>query len=127
MALHGLCFDFFFAAGFIHVAKLAEEGIGASAQALFGVVVYGLGMYLGTEGAGWLNQRFTREEAPALEGEPPHRVTDWRKFWLIPCIAVTVALVAFLASLVLVPEPAQPEMEPEPAAAAAEEIPAELP
>ena len=118
VALHGLCFDFYFAAGFIHVEKLSDPSIRASAQALFGVVVYGLGMYLGTEGGGWLNQKFTREEVPAMAGQPPVRTTDWRTFWLIPTIAVTISLLAFLASLVLVPEPAQPEMEPEPAATA---------
>lgn len=122
VALHGLCFDFYFAAGFIHVEKLSDPSIRASAQALFGVVVYGLGMYLGTEGGGWLNQKFTRETAPAIAGEPPVRTTNWKMFWLIPCIATTIALVAFLASLVLVPQPTA-----DPATVEAAEVPAELP
>ena len=105
-------------------ANLAEPSIRASAQALFGVVVYGLGMYLGTEASGWLNQRFTRETAPAVDGEPPRRTTDWRRFWLVPAIVVGLSLAAFLASLFLIPEPAAPEVDP---AAAAEEVPAELP
>ncbi|QDV33553.1 MFS transporter [Tautonia plasticadhaerens] len=127
VALHGLCFDFYFAAGFIHVENLADESIRNSSQALFAVVVYGLGMYLGTEGSGWLNQKFTREEAPATAGQPPVRTTDWRTFWLLPTIAVTISLLAFLASLVLVPEAAQPEMEPEAEAAAAAAAELEIP
>ncbi|MEW4567836.1 MFS transporter [Tautonia sp. JC769] len=124
VALHGLCFDFFFAAGFIHVENLADESIRASGQALYGVVVYGLGMYLGTELAGWLNQRYTTEVAPAVAGEPPVRTTDWRKFWLIPFVAVTLAMLAFIASMYLVPEPAQPEIDPdaEPAAVVEGEV-----
>jgi nucleoside transporter len=52
IALHGICFDFFFAAGFIHVEKTAPADIQASGQALFGVLTYGLGMWLGTEASG---------------------------------------------------------------------------
>ncbi len=113
IALHGICFDFFFAAGFIHIENLAPREIRASAQSLYGVIVYGLGMYLGTEISGWLNQRFTKEVAPAVEGEPPERSTDWNRFWLVPCIGVTIALVLFIASLFLVSDPAIPEIDPD--------------
>jgi nucleoside transporter len=95
IALHGICFDFFFAAGFIHTDALAPPDIKASAQSLYGVLVYGLGMWLGTEGAGWLNHSFTRETVHPATGQVT-RETDWRKFWLIPFIAVTIALVVFL-------------------------------
>ena len=43
IALHGICFDFFFAAGFIQVENTAPEAIRASGQSLFGVLTYGLG------------------------------------------------------------------------------------
>jgi nucleoside transporter len=67
IGLHGICFDFFFAAGFIYVDQAADESIRSSAQSLFGVLTYGLGMYLGTEFAGRLNQALTKPV-----GEPPH-------------------------------------------------------
>ena len=96
VGLHGICFDFFFAAGFIHTQNIAPKDIVASAQSLYGVLVYGLGMWLGTELAGWLNQRYTTETTDPATGKKT-AVTDWRKFWLIPCIGVVVALAVFVA------------------------------
>ncbi len=96
VALHGICFDFFFAAGFIHVDNTAPAGIKSSAQSLFAVLTYGLGMWLGTEASGWLNQWFT-VEAPDPKTGKLTRVTDWRKFWLVPCAGVLIALAVFVA------------------------------
>jgi nucleoside transporter len=136
VALHGLCFDFYFAAAFIHVEKLADPSIRASAQALLGLVIYGLGMYLGTEGSGWLNQKLTRKSAAIGEARESHleteaaeggqsaaqkvveQTTDWQKFWLIPAIASFVALAAFLASSRFVkPAADEPAVAQPPAAA----------
>ncbi len=47
LALHGICFDFFFAAGFIYVDNEAPKDIRASGQALFTFLTYGVGMWLG--------------------------------------------------------------------------------
>jgi nucleoside transporter len=96
IALHGICFDFFFGAGFIYVEKTAPRDIQASGQALFGVLTYGLGMWLGSEASGWLNQWFTREEHDPKSGTTV-RVTDWTKFWLVPCVGVLIALGVFVA------------------------------
>lgn len=94
IGLHGICFDFFFAAGMIHTANAASPDIAASAQSLFAVLTYGLGMYLGTEASGWLNQIFTRHEVDPATGQAVHH-TDWRKFWLVPCVGATLSLVLF--------------------------------
>ncbi len=95
LALHGICFDFFFAAGFIYVNQTAPPEIRQSAQALFLVWTYGVGMYLGTEASGWLIHAFTREVVdPATQQKV--RVTDWSRFWLVPCVGVLIALVPFL-------------------------------
>jgi nucleoside transporter len=95
IALHGVCFDFFFAAGFIHVDKTAPADIRASGQALFAVLTYGLGMYLGTEASGWLNQYLTREVVDPKTGSV-ERVTDWRTFWLIPAVSILASVLIFL-------------------------------
>jgi len=95
IALHGICFDFFFAAAFIHVANTAPAAINASAQSLFAVLTYGLGMMIGTEASGWLNQAMTKEVQDPTGATV--RVTDWRKFWAIPCAGVLLSLALFLA------------------------------
>jgi nucleoside transporter len=85
IALHGFCFDFFFAAGFIHVDNEAPRDIRASGQALFSFLTYGVGMWLGNLLAGWLKGRLT------VGG-----VVDWQTFWLIPSAGVILALLIFV-------------------------------
>lgn len=91
IAIHGICFDFFFAAGFINAEVISPKGLTATAQTLYGFLVYGLGMYLGSELSGWLNQHYTTTE----DGEEK---TRWRPFWLIPCVIVSIAAVVFFVS-----------------------------
>ena len=71
----------FLAAGFIFVNNNAPAEIQGSAQALFIMLTYGFGMYFGTEGAGLLNQRLTREAPNPSTGQIEH-VTDWRAFFV---------------------------------------------
>ncbi len=86
VALHGFCFDFFFAAGFIHADKSAPDDLKASAQSLLGFLVYGLGTWLGTITSGQLSERFKTAEGG----------TDWFGYWMVPCIVLFVSLGAFL-------------------------------
>jgi nucleoside transporter len=95
LALHGICFDFFFATGFIYVDQAAAKDIKASGQALFGALTYGLGMYLGNEASGWVYHWRTKETVDPVTQEKV-KVTDWTKFWLVPCVGVLVCLVVFL-------------------------------
>lgn len=93
VAIHGICFDFFFAAGMINSNKIAPHELTATAQQLYGFLVYGLGMYLGSEASGWLNQWVTQPET-TKDGETKF-VTRWSLFWLIPCLIVGVCAVLF--------------------------------
>ena len=95
IALHGICFDFFFAAGFIHVENTAPKAIQASGQALFAVLTYGLGMWIGSEASGWLNQWATTETTDPETGEIV-KETNWQLFWTVPCVGVVVCLLAFV-------------------------------
>jgi nucleoside transporter len=95
IALHGICFDFFLAAGMIHTENIAPADIKASAQSLFGVLTYGLGMWIGTEASGLLNQHFTRETVDPATGSKV-TTTEWGKFWLVPCLGVIVSLIVFI-------------------------------
>lgn len=84
VALHGICFDFFFAAGFIHVDNTAPKDIRASGQALFALLTYGVGMWLGSILSGVMNQHFTSAAG-----------VDWQQFWLVPTAGVAVAVLLF--------------------------------
>jgi nucleoside transporter len=81
VALHGFCFDFFFAAGFIYVDNEAPRDIRASGQALFSFLAYGVGMWLGNLLAGKLMAVYAG---------------DWYHFWLVPCIGVLISLTVFV-------------------------------
>jgi nucleoside transporter len=87
--LHGACFDFFFAAGFIHVDNEAPKDIRASGQALFGFLTYGLGMFFGSIAGGYLAKALTT-------GTPPNEAIDWQTFWLVPSIGVLASLAVFV-------------------------------
>jgi nucleoside transporter len=92
LTLHGVCFDFFFAAGFIYVDQEAPHDIRASGQALFTFLTYGLGMWLGNILSGYIVNYFS---IPGMPGSPPDR--DWYIIWLIPSVGVLISLVIFVA------------------------------
>jgi nucleoside transporter len=85
--LHGICFDFFFAAGFIHVDDTAPADIRASGQALFSFLTYGVGMWLGNLLSGVLKDQYT---------DPATKATDWTSFWQVPSAGVAACLVVFV-------------------------------
>ncbi len=86
VALHGFCFDFFFAAGFIHADKSAPEDLKASAQSLLGFLVYGLGTWLGTIVSGQLTEKYKNASGG----------TDWFGYWMVPSVVLFISLAVFL-------------------------------
>jgi len=85
VVLHGVCFDFFLAAGFIHTDNKAPVAIRGSAQALFSFLTYGLGMWIGNEISGRVVDRFT------IGG-----VKHWSSIWAVPAVGATICLVLFI-------------------------------
>jgi len=85
VALHGVCFDFFLAAGFIYTDNTAPANIRSSAQSLFTFLTYGFGMYLGFEIGGFVLKRYTVND-----------VANWHIIWGIPAIGAMVCLLFFL-------------------------------
>lgn len=96
LALHGVCFDFFFAAGFIHVDNEAPRDIRASGQALFSFLTYGVGMWLGGLLCGQVKGYFTQAALDQSTGKTT-QVVDWQGFWLVPSLGVLASLVVFVA------------------------------
>jgi hypothetical protein len=85
IALHGVCFDFFFAAGFIHTDNKAPAAIRASSQAFYTFLTYGVGMYIGNVISGQVVNRFTTSAG-----------VEWSKVWAVPGVAALICLVLFV-------------------------------
>jgi len=78
VALHGICYDFFFVTGFIYTDKKAPRAIRGQAQSLLVFLTQGLGMFFGFRFAFGGSFPFTGtplpntlETAGATYGEPP--------------------------------------------------------
>jgi nucleoside transporter len=90
LTLHGFCYVFFFIAGQIYVDSVAPKDIRASAQALFALVTWGLGMYLGTMFAGWIQNFFSEI------GSGGNIIsTNWTGVFLVPCALTVICALAF--------------------------------
>jgi MFS family permease len=88
IALHGVCYDFFFVTGQIYVDKAAPVALRGQAQGLLILVTQGIGMLVGAQVSAGLYARIVQgREADVLQG--------WQQYWLIPCIAAAVIMVLF--------------------------------
>jgi len=88
IALHGVCYDFFFVSGQIYTNSKAGERFKSSAQGLITLATYGVGMLIGFAVAGKISDAYKSAEG----------VIDWKMVWLIP--AGIAALVFVLFALV---------------------------
>ena len=89
IALHGICYDFFFVAGQIYVDKKANPQIRAQAQGLIIFVTYGIGMLVGAQIAGRVYDSF-------LGTSKSLTLQQWQSFWWIPATFAAVVLVIFV-------------------------------
>jgi len=87
IALHGICYDFFFVTGQIYVDKKAPKEIRASAQGFITLITYGFGMGIGSIISGNVLDLFT-------EGTQ----RDWLSFWWIPAIFALVVSLMFMVT-----------------------------
>lgn len=94
VALHGVCFDFFLAAGFIHTDNKAPAAIRGSAQALFSFLTYGVGMWIGNEISGRVVDHFTTKGVMTSKGIVD--VIHWSSVWMVPAVGAIVCLALFL-------------------------------
>lgn len=85
IALHGLCYDFFFVSGQIYTDSKAGEKYKSSAQGLITLATYGVGMLIGFYVAGWVTQ------SNVVEGN----LHNWKAIWTFPAIFAFVVMVLF--------------------------------
>ena len=87
IALHGVCYDFFFVSGQIYIDSKAGIHIKSAAQGLITLATYGVGMLIGFWAAGRITDLY------AVGG-----VHDWHSIWLYPAGFAAVVFVLFAVS-----------------------------
>ena len=88
IALHGICYDFFFVTGQIYVDKKSTQKIRGQAQGLLVLVTYGVGMLIGAQDAGEVYNSF-------LQGEAVLSLDQWQSFWWLPAGFALAVLLFF--------------------------------
>lgn len=83
IALHGICYDFFFVSGQIYTNSMAGEKYKSAAQGLITLATYGVGMLIGFEVAGYITDNYK-----LMDGS-----IDWKMVWTVPA---GIAFVVFL-------------------------------
>jgi nucleoside transporter len=91
IALHGICYDFFFVTGQIYVDKRANPLIRAQAQGLIVFVTYGVGMLVGAQIAGKVYNSF-------LDNSQALSLQQWQNFWWLPAGFAAFVLLFFMVS-----------------------------
>ncbi|HMU46020.1 MAG TPA: nucleoside permease [Chitinophagaceae bacterium] len=83
IALHGICYDFFFVSGQIYTNAKAGEKYKSAAQGLITLATYGVGMLIGFKVAGWITDKYTG---------------DYKMIWLIPAAIAAAVFLLFTVS-----------------------------
>jgi len=88
IALHGICYDFFFVSGQIYTDSKAGEKYKSAAQGMITLATYGLGMLIGFWTAGKITDMY-------LASDGSH---EWNTIWIFPA-AFAFLVMTFFALL----------------------------
>ncbi|WP_024462305.1 nucleoside permease [Marinimicrobium sp. LS-A18] len=86
IALHGICYDFFFVSGQIYTDSKAGHRFKSSAQGMITLATYGVGMLIGFWASGMITDHYVNADASR----------DWSSIWLFPSIFALAVMVAFV-------------------------------
>ncbi|SJN48594.1 hypothetical protein FM120_21600 [Sphingobacterium faecium PCAi_F2.5] len=91
IALHGICYDFFFVSGQIYTDSKAGIKYKSAAQGLITLATYGVGQLIGFWVAGFIGEKYAYlQEA---------NVADfWKQTWIIPAGIAFVVFIIFLVA-----------------------------
>lgn len=89
IALHGVCYDFFFVTGYIYTDIKSSNRIRGQAQGLLILLTYGVGMLIGAQLTG-LTYNFYLGNAANLS------LDQWFSFWWIPSLLAAGVLAFFV-------------------------------
>jgi nucleoside transporter len=87
IALHGVCYDFFFVSGQIYTDSKAGAQHRSAAQGMITLATYGVGMLIGFWAAGRIDDAYSSGG-----------MHDWRSIWLYPAAFAAVVFVLFAAT-----------------------------
>jgi len=90
IALHGICYDFFFVSGQIYTDSKAGVKYKSAAQGLITLATYGVGQLIGFWVAGYVGDKYKELKATDLAG-------FWNHTWVVPAIIAAVVFFIFLA------------------------------
>lgn len=85
IALHGICYDFFFVSGQIYTDSKAGEKVKSAAQGLITLATYGVGMLVGF----WIAGQVVDKN---LLSDGAH---SWQDIWIFPAVFAVVVMVIF--------------------------------
>lgn len=85
IALHGICYDFFFVSGQIYTDSKAGDKYKSAAQGLITLATYGVGMLIGFWVAGQV------VDANLIDGD----LHAWKDIWIFPALFALGVLVVF--------------------------------
>ncbi|GGC69349.1 MFS transporter [Pedobacter quisquiliarum] len=85
IALHGICYDFFFVSGQIYTNSKAGAQFKSAAQGLITLATYGIGMLIGFEVAGMITDTYKQADGSF----------DWQMIWIIPAGIAAVVFILF--------------------------------
>lgn len=89
IALHGICYDFFFVSGQIYTDSKAGEKYKSSAQGLITLATYGVGQLIGFWVAGYVGEMYKELQTTDV-------AAFWQKTWIIPAGIALVVMVMFM-------------------------------
>src|SRR5690606_38547078 len=89
IALHGICYDFFFVSGQIYTDSKAGVQNKSAAQGLITLATYGVGQLIGFWVAGYVSDMYAD-----IKGESIAQF--WNQLWIVPAIIAGVVLLLFM-------------------------------
>ncbi len=86
IALHGICYDFFFVSGQIYTDAKAGPRIKSAAQGMITLATYGIGMLIGFAIAGKVSDLYSGKDG----------LHQWEVIWMIPAAIALLVVFFFL-------------------------------
>ncbi|UIR56885.1 nucleoside permease [Sphingobacterium sp. SRCM116780] len=91
IALHGICYDFFFVSGQIYTDSKAGVKYKSAAQGLITLATYGVGQLIGFWVAGFIGEKYAYLKESSV-------ADFWKQTWIIPAGIAFVVFIIFLVA-----------------------------